>query len=65
MSDIDKLHNHAEHVRWLMKSITDQSALERFEALANDLDRRAAEIERQDAEASLARMKQVTNNLSR
>ena len=49
MSEIDRLRNRAEHVRWLARWITDQRAEEAFEDLANDLDRQVAEIERQQA----------------
>jgi hypothetical protein len=47
VSEIDRLRNHAEHARWLARSITDQRAQEGLEDLADDLDRRAAVIERQ------------------
>ena len=49
MSEIDRLRHHAEQARWLARSITDQRAQGGLEDLANDLDRRATEIERQQA----------------
>jgi len=49
VSEIDRLRNRAEHVRWLARWIADQRAEEAFEDLANDLDRQVAEIERQQA----------------
>jgi wobble nucleotide-excising tRNase len=64
VSEIDRLRNHAEHVRWLARWITDQRAEKAFEDLANDLDRRAAEIERKDAQRSFASsLYQVVHNL--
>jgi hypothetical protein len=42
------LRDDAERARWLARSITDQRAQEALEILARDLDRRAAEIERQE-----------------